>query len=162
MATLILSSAPRLPGNSTSAAARRSFRAAAWHLDQVGDQGAASCYREDTEDMNRERAETHLRLLAEAELRRATTWPADGGLLDECHSARLELVAQALHAVHAFDMGAANEIQAELALALGVRQPRQGPGRTGAKRASEPGPADAPPARPSAGHHHQPPSPHAP
>jgi hypothetical protein len=38
--------------------------------------------------MNRERAETHLRLLAEAELRRAATWPADGGLLDECHSAR--------------------------------------------------------------------------
>jgi hypothetical protein len=77
--------------------------------------------------MNRERAETHLRLLAETELRRATMWPADGGLLDECHSARLELVAQALHAVHAFDMTAANEIQAELALALGVRQPRQGP-----------------------------------
>jgi hypothetical protein len=77
--------------------------------------------------MNRERAETHLRLLAEAELRRAATWPADGGLLDECHSARLELVAQALHAVHAFDMADANEIQAELALALGVRQPRQGP-----------------------------------
>jgi hypothetical protein len=78
--------------------------------------------------MNRERAETHLRLLAEAELRRTAMWPADGGLLDECHSARLELVAQALHAVRAFDMGAANEIQAELALALGVRQPRQGPG----------------------------------
>jgi hypothetical protein len=37
--------------------------------------------------MNRECAETHLRLLAEAELRRATTWPADGGLVDECHSA---------------------------------------------------------------------------
>jgi hypothetical protein len=69
--------------------------------------------------MNRERAETHLRLLAEAELRRATRWPADGGLLDECHSARLELVAQALHAVRAFDMDAANQIQAELALALG-------------------------------------------
>ena len=77
--------------------------------------------------MDRERAETHLRLLAEAELRRATSRPADGGLLDECHSARLEVVALALHAVHAFDMGAANEIQAELALALGVRQPRQGP-----------------------------------
>jgi hypothetical protein len=29
----------------------------------------------DTEDMNRERAETHLRLLAEEELRRATTQP---------------------------------------------------------------------------------------
>jgi len=77
--------------------------------------------------MNRERTETHLRLLAEAELRHATTRPAAGGLLDECHSARLELVAQALHAAHAFDMADANEIQAELALALGVRQPRQGP-----------------------------------
>jgi hypothetical protein len=71
--------------------------------------------------MNRERAETHLRLLAEAELRRAVTWPAGGGLQDVGHSARLELVAQALHAVHAFDMDAANEIHAELALALGGR-----------------------------------------
>ena len=69
--------------------------------------------------MNREGAETYLRRLAEAELRRATTWPADGGLLDECHSARLELVAQALHAVRAFDMGAANQIQAELGLRPG-------------------------------------------
>ena len=133
MATLILTSPPRLPGSSNSAAARRSFRAAAWHLDQVGGQGAGACYREDTEDMDRERAETHLRLLAEAELRRATRWPVDGGLLEECHSARLELVAQALHAVHAFDMGAANEIQAELALALGVQLPgaRQQPGFKG-------------------------------
>jgi hypothetical protein len=78
--------------------------------------------------MNRERAEAHLRLLAEAELRRATGWPAGGGLLDECHSVRLELAAQALHAVRAFDIGAANEIQAELAVARGVRQPRRGPG----------------------------------
>lgn len=163
MATLILSSPPRLPGNSTSAAARRSFRAAAWHLDQVGDQGAVSCYREDTKDMNRERAETHLRLLAEAELRRATTWPADGGLLDECHSARLELVAQALHVVHAFDMGAANEIQAELALALGVRQPRQGPGGLAPNAQANLARLMLRPPRPSAGHHHhQPPSPHAP
>lgn len=84
------------------------------------------CYG-DTEDMDREGAETQLRLLAEAELRHATTRPADGGLLEECHSARLEVVAQALHAVHAFDMAAANEIQTGLALALGVRQPRQGP-----------------------------------
>jgi hypothetical protein len=52
---------------------------------------------------------------------------ADGrGLLDECHSVRLEVTAQALHAVRAFDMAAANQIQAELAFALGVRQP--GPG----------------------------------
>ena len=77
--------------------------------------------------MDREGAQTRLRLLAEAELRHATTRPADRGLLNDCHSARLELVAQALHAAHAFDMAAANEIQAELALALGVRQPRQGP-----------------------------------
>ena len=77
--------------------------------------------------MNREGAETYLRRLAEAELRRATTAPGDGGLLEECHSARLELVALALHAVHAFDMAAANEIQAGLDLALGLRQPRQGP-----------------------------------
>ena len=77
--------------------------------------------------MDREGAETQLRLLAEAELRHATTRPDYGGLLEDCHSARLELVAQALHAAHAFDMAAANEIQAELALALGVRQPRQGP-----------------------------------
>jgi hypothetical protein len=109
-------------------------------------------------DMNRERAETHLRLLAEAELRRATTWPADGGLLDQCHSARLELVAQALHAVRAFDMGAANQIQAELALALGVRQPRPGPG--GLPPNAQANLARLMP-RPGAGHH-QPPSSHAP
>jgi hypothetical protein len=111
--------------------------------------------------MNRERAETHLRLLAEAELRRATTWPADGGLLDECQSARLELVAQALHAVHAFDMGAANEIQAELALALGVRQPRQGPGGLAPTAQAHLARLMLRPPHPSAGHH-QPPSPHAP
>jgi hypothetical protein len=116
--------------------------------------------REETEDMTRERAETHLRLLVEAELRRATTWPADSSLLDECHSARLELVAQALHAVHAFDMGAANEIQADLALALGVRQPRQGPHGLPPNAQANLARLMLPP-RPSAGHH-QPPSPHAP
>jgi hypothetical protein len=109
--------------------------------------------------MNRERAETHLRLLAEAELRRAATWPADGGLLDECHSARLELVAQALHAVRAFDMGAANEIQAELALALGVRQPRQGPGGPAPDAQANLARLMLGPPRSAA--HHQPPSPHA-
>jgi len=111
--------------------------------------------------MNRERAETHLRLLAEAELRRAATWPADGGLLEECHSARLELVAQALHAVHAFDMGAANEIQAELTLALGVRQPRRGPGGLAPNAQAHLARLTACLSGPGAGHH-QPPSPHAP
>ena len=111
--------------------------------------------------MNRERAETHLRLLAEAELRRATTWPADGGLLDECHSARFELVAQALHAVRAFDMGAANEIQAELGVALGVRQPRQGLGGLAPNAQANLARLMLRPPRPGAGHR-QPPSPHAP
>jgi len=78
--------------------------------------------------VDREGAETYLRRLAEAELRRAIARPGDGRLLEECHSARLEFVALALHAAHAFDMGAAHEIQAELDLALGLRQPRDGPG----------------------------------
>src|SRR6201987_5998283 len=77
--------------------------------------------------MDREGAETQLRLLAEAPMRHATPRPAQRGPLNDPHSRPLELVAQALHAAQAFDMAAANEIQAELALALGVRQPRQGP-----------------------------------
>jgi hypothetical protein len=111
--------------------------------------------------MNRERAETHLRLLAEAELRRATRWPAGGGLLDECHSVRLELAAQALHAVRAFDMGAANEIQAELALALGMRQPRQGPGGLAPNAQANLARLMLSPPRPGPGSR-QPPSPRAP
>ncbi len=39
-------------------------------------QGAAACFGEDTENMNRERAETYLWQLAQAELRRARTLPA--------------------------------------------------------------------------------------
>ncbi len=109
--------------------------------------------------MNRERAEVHLRLLAEAELRRATSGPADVGLLDGCRSARLELVARALHAVDAFDMGAANEIQAELALALGVRQPRQGPGGLPPDAQANLARLMHRPPRPGAAR--QPPSPHA-
>src|SRR5947208_8813939 len=72
--------------------------------------------------MNRERAETHLRQLAEAELRRAT---APGA---RClgHSGRLSLVAQALIAVGAVDVGTADQIQAELDLALAARQPGMG------------------------------------
>ncbi len=107
--------------------------------------------------MNREGAETYIRLLAEAELRRATTCPADGGLLDECHSARLQLVAQALHAVDAFDMGAANEIQAELVFALGVRQPSPGPGGLAPNAQANLARLMYRPPRPRAGPH-QPPS----
>jgi hypothetical protein len=111
--------------------------------------------------MDREGAEIYLRRLAEAELRRATTGPGDGGLLEECHSARLEFAALALHAAHAFDMGAANEIQAGLDLALGLRQPRQGTGGlTPDARAQLARLTDVPRSPPSAGR--RPPSPHAP
>jgi hypothetical protein len=78
--------------------------------------------------MNREHAEAFLLQLAEAELRRATTGTADPRLRDECYSVRFEVTAQALHTVRAYDMAAANEIHAELALALGVRQTGQGGG----------------------------------
>jgi hypothetical protein len=112
--------------------------------------------------MNREGAETYLRRLAEAELRRATTAPGDSGLLDECHSARLDLVALALHAAHAFDMGAANEIQAGLGLALGLRQPRPGPGGlTPSARAQLARLTDVPRGPPGPGRR-RPPSPRAP
>ena len=69
--------------------------------------------------MNRGRAEAHLRQLAEAELRRATA----PGALGHGHASRLPLVAQALIAAGAIDVGAADEIQAELDLALAARQP---------------------------------------
>ncbi len=71
--------------------------------------------------MNRGRAETHLRQLAEAELRRAT---APGGR-GRGHAGTLPLVAQALIAVGAVDAGTTDEIQAELDLALAARGTRQ-------------------------------------
>ena len=67
--------------------------------------------------MNRGRAETHLRQLAEAELRRANAPGAPG----RGHAGRLPLVAQALIAVGAVDVGTADQIQAELDLALAAR-----------------------------------------
>jgi hypothetical protein len=67
--------------------------------------------------MDRERAEIHLRQLAEAELRRATV-PGDLGL---GHAGRLPLVAQALVAVGAVDVGTADQIYADLDLALAAR-----------------------------------------
>jgi hypothetical protein len=72
--------------------------------------------------MNRERAETYLWQLAEAELRRATA-PSSQGL---GRAGGLPLVAQALVAVGAVDVGTAHEIQAEFHLALAARQPSAG------------------------------------
>jgi hypothetical protein len=67
--------------------------------------------------MNRGRAETHLRQLAEAELRHATA----PGALGRGPAGTLPLVAQALIAVGAVDVGTADQIQAELDLALAAR-----------------------------------------
>jgi len=74
--------------------------------------------------MNRERAETYLRQLAEAELRRARTLPA-ALFRKRQDTARLALVAQALSAVGAVDVGTADQIRADLELAVAVRQPGQ-------------------------------------
>ena len=70
--------------------------------------------------MDRERAETHLRLLAEAELRRVTAMPA-GSIPDRWYSARLALVAQALTAVGAVGADVADEVQAHVRLAVAAR-----------------------------------------
>ena len=78
----------------------------------------------DTEDMDRERAETYLRQLAEAELRRARTLPA-ARIPGPQNTARLALVAPALVAVGAVDAGTADQIRADLELAVAVRQPGQ-------------------------------------
>jgi hypothetical protein len=83
--------------------------------------------------MDRERAETHLRLLAEAELRRAMTMPA-GSFPGRWYPARLILVAQALAAVGAVGAEVADEIPAGVRLAVAARRRvfagALGPGRT--------------------------------
>jgi hypothetical protein len=73
--------------------------------------------------MDRERAETYLRLLAEAELRRATAIAA-GSLPGQWRSTRLELAAQALRVVGAVGVDVADEIQADLGLAVAGRYQR--------------------------------------
>ncbi|HEY6294092.1 MAG TPA: hypothetical protein VIX15_00375 [Streptosporangiaceae bacterium] len=78
--------------------------------------------------MNRERAETFMRLLAETELRAAregatfisgAPWSGDSPATS---FPRLARVAQALTAVHAIDVAAAQEVLANFAIAVGVRQ----------------------------------------
>ena len=71
--------------------------------------------------MDREGAETHLRLLAEAELRRAMQMPM-GSIPGRWHSARLALAAQALTAVGAVGVEVADEIQADVGLAVAARR----------------------------------------
>lgn len=77
--------------------------------------------------MNPERAETHLRLLAEAEMRDALQevppfagrWPADRS---DASFARMARVARALTDVHALDIETAETILADFAVARGARQ----------------------------------------
>jgi hypothetical protein len=73
--------------------------------------------------MDRERAETYLRLLAEAELRHAMTIAA-GSLPGQWRSTRFELAAQALRVVGAVGADVADEIQADLGLAVAGRYRR--------------------------------------
>src|ERR1700683_805876 len=75
---------------------------------------------EDTGGMDRERAEAHLRLLAEAELRRVTAMPA-GSVPGRWYSPSLTLVAQALTAADAVSPGIADEIQDDIGLAVAGR-----------------------------------------
>ena len=75
--------------------------------------------------MDPERAQTHLRLLAEVELRRASA--PDGDIAAPVagrSSARLARVAQALIAVGVLDATIAEAIMADFDLAIVVRQPR--------------------------------------
>ena len=91
--------------------------------------------------MDRERAETHLRLLAEAELRRVITMPA-GSIPGRRDPARLALAAQALTAVDAVGADTAYQIQADISLAVAARRrtiardPRPGRIQPARRRAS--------------------------
>jgi hypothetical protein len=73
-----------------------------------------------------ERAEAHLRLVAEAELRRAAPARVAGAFVvtgEERPMARVTRVAHALTSVGALDTGTAEAILADLELAVSVRQP---------------------------------------
>jgi hypothetical protein len=74
--------------------------------------------------MSRERAEAYLRQLAEAELR-AGTLPAAGIAGRGPDPGRLRLVEPALVAAGAVEAGTADQIRADLQLAVAVRQPGQ-------------------------------------
>lgn len=74
--------------------------------------------------MNRERAETYLRVLAEAELRRATS-QSRGNVQRGGYAAPLERAAQVLALAGALDDGVADQILDDFELALGARQTGQ-------------------------------------
>lgn len=73
--------------------------------------------------MDHQRAETYLRLLAEAELRRVIALPA-GSSASQWYAPALTLAAQALSAVGAIDGRIAGQIRADFDVACAARQPR--------------------------------------
>ncbi|HEX5301667.1 MAG TPA: hypothetical protein VFW50_32215, partial [Streptosporangiaceae bacterium] len=86
--------------------------------------------------MNREGAETYLRLLAEAAMRRALAASPEQRLAGSAdpggHRTRLKLVGQALAAVGALDFGTLEDILVDFNLAMAVRaasDPWRGPGQ---------------------------------
>ncbi len=74
--------------------------------------------------MNRERAEAYLRVLAEAELRRAMSQPW-GNAQRTGYADRVTRVAQVLAFVGALDGGVADQVLDDFELALGARQAGQ-------------------------------------
>ena len=73
--------------------------------------------------MDRDRPETSLRLLAEAELRRALPLPRDSSAEQRC-AARVWRVAQLLTTVRGLGYGVADQIMDDLELALAARRAR--------------------------------------
>jgi LmbE family N-acetylglucosaminyl deacetylase len=96
-----------------------------------------NCFREDSKSVDGERAEAHLRQLAEGELRRRMALPVDTAGFWQ--SPQLALVAQALCAVGVVDVGVAKQIQCDLDVAVAVR-------RLGLLAATSQGPGSLPPA----------------
>jgi hypothetical protein len=72
--------------------------------------------------MNRERAKTYLRALAETELRRAAMPPWDDDAQRAGHADRVSRVGHVLVFVGALDAGVADQILGDFELALGARQ----------------------------------------
>ena len=76
----------------------------------------------ENEGVNPERAEVHLRLLAEAELRGVITSGSRAGLPGESGSPRLLRVARALTGVGALDTGTADSVLAGFDMAVAIRE----------------------------------------
>ena len=72
--------------------------------------------------MNRERAESYLRLQVESGLRRAAAQRWDSDVVDDC-TARLMRVAQVLTGVHALDEEIVDQILDDFELVLDSQRP---------------------------------------